>query len=164
MRTVVAVVLAAALGLVLQSTALHAIPGGAVVPDVLLILCVYLGLRRHSVGGALGAFVLGYVQDSFSGTAVGLNAAAMCFVYLTIYLTSRRLWVDNLISKIVVVFLAALIKIVVVTVLSMLFISWPTLSGSMLSMLALQAMLTAAFGPLVLRVVSGAERAEPAED
>ena len=117
MRTVVAVVLAAAIGLVLQSTALHAIPGGAAVPDVLLILCVYLGLRRHSVGGAVGAFVLGYVQDSFSGTAVGLNAAAMCLVYLTIYLTSRRLWVDNLVSRVVVVFLAAVIKIVAVTVL-----------------------------------------------
>jgi rod shape-determining protein MreD len=164
MRTVVAVVLCAALGLVLQSTALHAVPGGAAVPDVLLILCVYLGLRRHSVSGALGAFVLGYVQDSFSGTAVGLNAAAMCCVYLTIYLTSRALWVDNLISRVVVVFLAAVIKIVVVTVLSMLFISWPALSGKMLWMLTLQAMFTAALGPLLLRVISGAERAAPQED
>lgn len=164
MRTVAAVVFAAALGLVLQSTALHAIPGGAAVPDILLILCVYLGLHRHSVSGALGAFVLGYVQDSFTGTAVGLNAAAMCIVYLTIYLTSRRLWVDNLLSKVVVVFLAAVIKIVVVTVLSMIFISWPTLSGNMFSMLAGQALMTAACGPLVIRVVTGAQRAEPEED
>lgn len=164
MRTVAAVVVAAALGLVLQSTALHAIPGGAAVPDILLILCVYLGLHRHSVSGSLGAFVLGYVQDSFSGNAVGLNAAAMCCVYLTIYLTSRRLWVDNLVSKVVVVFLAAVIKIVVVTVLSMIFISWPALSGNMLSMLALQAASTAAFGPVILRMVAGAQRAEPDED
>lgn len=164
MRTVVAVVLAAAIGLVLQSTALHAIPGGAAVPDVLLILCVYLGLRRHSVGGAVGAFVLGYVQDSFSGTAVGLNAAAMCLVYLTIYLTSRRLWVDNLVSRVVVVFLAAVIKIVAVTVLSMMFISWPTLSPSMIWRLALQALLTAACGPIVLRLVAGAEQPEPDEE
>lgn len=163
MRTVVAVVLAAALGLVLQSTALHAIPGAAV-PDILLILCVFLGLRRHSISGAFGAFVLGYVQDSFSGTAVGLNAAAMCLVYLTIYLTSRRLWVDNLISKVVVVFLAAVIKIVAVTVLSMVFLSWPRLSGNMVSLLAGQALMTAACGPLVLRIVAGAERDEPKED
>lgn len=163
MRTVAAVVFAAALGLVLQSTALHALPGGGAVPDILLILCVYLGLHRHSVSGALGAFVLGYVQDSFTGTAVGLNAAAMCVVYLTIYLTSRRLWVDNLISKVVVVFLAAVIKIVVVTMLSMVFISWPALSGNMVSMLTLQALLTAACGPLVLRVVTGAQHAEPEE-
>ena len=164
MRTVIAVVFAAAIGLVLQSTALHAIPGGAAVPDILLILCVYLGLHRHSVSGALGAFVLGYVQDSFTGTAVGLNAAAMCLVYLTIYLTSRRLWVDNLISKVVVVFLAAVIKIVAVTVLSMTFISWPALSRTMVSMLALQALLTAACGPLVLRLVAGTERDEPQEE
>lgn len=164
MRTVVAVVLAAALGLVLQSTALHAIPGGTAVPDILLILCVYLGLRRHSVSGAIGAFVLGYVQDSFSGTAVGLNAAAMCCVYLTIYLTSRRLWVDNLISKVVVVFLAAVIKIVVVTLLSIVFLSWPTMSGNMVSTLALQALSTAAFGPLILRIISGVGRVEPEAD
>jgi rod shape-determining protein MreD len=164
MRTVVAVVLATAIGLVLQSTALNAIPGGAPAPDILLILGVYLGLRRHSVAGAFGAFVLGYVQDSFSGTAVGLNAAAMCFVYITIYLTSRRLWVDNLVSKVVVVFLASLVKTVVVTVLSVVFVAWPPLSSAMMWTLLLQAMLSAACGPLVLRIVEGAQQPDTETD
>ena len=36
-------------------------------PDLVLVLCVYLGLHEHSIAGALGAFLLGYFLDSFSG-------------------------------------------------------------------------------------------------
>jgi hypothetical protein len=46
----------------------------------------------------------------------------------------------------------------------MVFISWPRLSGNMVSMLAVQALLTAACGPLVLRMVAGTERDEPEEN
>lgn len=161
MRTLVVVVLAA-VGLVLQSTALHVLTGGRAVPDIPLILCVYLGLHQHTIGGALGAFVLGYVQDSFSGSAVGLNAFGMCLVYLLVYLTSRRLWVDNLVSKVVVVFLASVVKTATVTILISLFVSPVFLSARALSSLLLQAVLTTAIGPPVFSLIASTER--PAEE
>jgi rod shape-determining protein MreD len=157
MHAVVVAVLAA-VGLVLQSTALHVLSASAAVPDIPLILCVYLGLRQHSIGGALGAFVLGYVQDSFSGTAIGLNAFGMCLVYLLVYLTSRRLWVDNLISKVVVVFLASAIKMAAVTALLLLLVSPVSLSAPIVSSLLLQAALTAAVGPPIFSVLARTQK------
>ena len=79
----------------LQTTLLHSLLFGAIVPDIMLVLCVYLGLRHQNVGGVLGAFMLGYGLDAFSGTAVGTNAFAMTFVFLMVYLLSRRLWIEG---------------------------------------------------------------------
>src|SRR5206468_5787209 len=84
-----------ALALLLQTTVLHTLTAGRVIPDLALVLCVYLGLHEHSVAGATGAFLLGYLLDSFSGSLVGLNAFAMTSVYTLVYLISRRLWMDN---------------------------------------------------------------------
>jgi|MudIll2142460700_1097286.scaffolds.fasta_scaffold334058_2 rod shape-determining protein MreD len=163
MRTFVVMVLGTIVGLVLQSTALQAVRIDAAVPDLLLVLCVYLGLRHHTVGGALGAFLLGYAQDSVSGGAVGLNAFAMCLAFLLVYLTSRRLWVDNLLSKVVVVLLASVVKITAVTVLLVIFIAPEQAWGATAGSLVLQAVLTAALGPPVLAILVSTEPTEEEE-
>ena len=160
MRTFLVIVLGAIIGLVLESTALQALRIDAAVPDVLLVLCVYLGLRHHTVGGALGAFSLGYAEDSMSGGAVGLNAFAMCLAFLLVYLTSRRLWVDNLLSKVVVVLLASVVKITAVTVLLLIFIAPEQVWGGIVGSLVLQAVLTAALGPPVLAILVSTEQSE----
>ena len=49
--------------LLLQTTFLHLLPIGPVVPDLVLVLCVYLGLHHPTVGAALGSFLLGYSID-----------------------------------------------------------------------------------------------------
>src|SRR4029077_14975840 len=110
MRPAILFTIVAVVALLLQTTVLPLASIGRATPDLLLIMCVYLGLHQHSVAGALGAFVLGDLQDIFSGSVAGLNAFAMCVVFAIVYLTSRRLWVDNAISKIVLVFLASIIK------------------------------------------------------
>ena len=48
---------------VLQTTLFHLLPIGPVVPDLILVLCVYLGLYHPSVGAAFGSFLLGYSID-----------------------------------------------------------------------------------------------------
>ena len=77
MRTAIVVALVACVGLLLQSTAFQLLPFEHAVPDVLLVVNVYLGLHFHTVGGVAGAFLLGYVQDSASGSPAGLNACGM---------------------------------------------------------------------------------------
>jgi rod shape-determining protein MreD len=117
MRTAIVVGLMAGVGLLLQSTLFQLLPSGLAAPDILLVLAVFLGLNYHTIGGATGAFLLGYIQDSTSGGPAGLNACGMLVVYVLVYLTCRRLWVDNVLSKVVLVFLASLVKTIVVVVL-----------------------------------------------
>jgi hypothetical protein len=51
-------VITGTIALLLQTTVLHGLTGGRIIPDLILILCVYLGLHEHNIGGATGAFLL----------------------------------------------------------------------------------------------------------
>lgn len=157
MRAAAAIALVAGFGVLLQTTLIHALPSRfQIAPDILLAVCVFLGLHRHTVGGVVGAFLLGYLQDAVGGGAVGLNAFAMVVVYVIVYLTCRSLWVDNVISKVVLVFLASWVKTVAVLAVSILFGAigddWAPVLGQAL----ISAVLAAAVAPPVFAVLAGA--------
>jgi rod shape-determining protein MreD len=147
-----------AVALLLQTTVLHALTGGRVIPDLILILCVYLGLHEHNVGGATGAFLLGYSVDSFSGSMVGLNAFAMTTVYLVVYLAARRLWMDNVVSSVAMVFLATLLKGVAVLGALAAYLSVERLSLSAGQLVFAEALLAAALTPAVFGVLAWQKR------
>ncbi len=109
--------------LLLQTTLLHLLPISPVVPDLTLVLCVYLGLYHPTVGAALGAFLLGYSIDIVSSRIIGLNAFAMSLVFLTVYLSSRAIWLQNPLVTSFVVLLASLVKGVALVLVSALFVS-----------------------------------------
>ncbi len=163
MRSFTSLATAAAIGLVLQTTLLTTFRFGDAAPDLLLILCVYLGLHQHTVGAAVAAFGLGYLQDSFSGSATGLNAFAMSLVFLLVYLTSSRLWMDNLISRIAVVFFASVVKTLGVMLLLGLFLSLDGVWKTAVHHLVLQAIVAAAAAPPVFALLSGVKRIEQAD-
>jgi rod shape-determining protein MreD len=91
----------------LQSTILHLLP---VVPDLVLIVCVYWGLQQPTAGAVLGTFALGYSVDIVSSPILGLNAFAMSVVILAVYLSSRSIWLHGYVASAMVVLLAALVK------------------------------------------------------
>jgi rod shape-determining protein MreD len=164
MRAVVQFAVVACAALLLQTTVLPLAAIGRATPDLLLILCVYLGLHQHSVAGAVGAFFLGYLQDTFSGSVVGLNAFGMCLVFTLVYLTSRRLWVDNAISKIVLVFLASVLKTIAILVLVAVFMSIDGLWRTILSYLFIEAVLAAILSPAVFAVLAQTQQVQEAEE
>lgn len=154
MRAIALFTLIALLAVVLQTTVLPLVRIDRATPDVLLIICVYLGLHQHTGFGAVGAFLLGYLQDAFSGGALGLNAFGMCLVFTIVYITSRRLWVDNVISKIVLVFLASVVKTTAILALVAVFMSVEGLWRTILSYLLIDAALAAVLSPAVFAVLS----------
>lgn len=100
-------VLCGLLAIVLQTTLLPHLP---VIPDLLLIFCVYLGMYHCSVGGAAGAFLLGYGVDSCSGAPMGMNAFSMSLVFTVITMTARWLWLNNPLAVLFMVVLAVILK------------------------------------------------------
>jgi rod shape-determining protein MreD len=111
--------------ILLQTTLLHLLPIGGIIPDLTLVLCVYLGLYHPTVGAALGSFLIGYSVDVVSSPSrmVGLNAFLMSLVFLFVYFSSRSIWAQNpLVSSIVVLF-AALIKSAALVLISAFFVS-----------------------------------------
>lgn len=93
-----------------QTTFLHLLPLGPIVPDLILVLCVYWGLYHPTVGSVLGSFILGYSVDVFSSPVLGINAFAMSLVFLAVYVSSRRIWIRNLFLSGAVVFVASWVK------------------------------------------------------
>jgi rod shape-determining protein MreD len=114
MRMTVVIAGAALVAMLLQTTVGAVVtPLTEVVPNLILVLAVYLGLRHHGVGGVAGAFVLGYFLDTFSGTLLGVHAAACTAAYVVAYLIARTLWTEDGLPAMIVVFLAALVHTVV---------------------------------------------------
>ncbi len=99
------------LSVLLQTTLLHLLPLGPVVPDLTLVLCVYWALNRPTVGAVLGSFFLGYSVDVFSSPILGINAFAMSLVFLVAYLSSRYIWIRSPLSSAAVVFFASWVKV-----------------------------------------------------
>ena len=94
----------------LQTTLLHLLPLGPVVPDLILVLCVYWGLHCPNVGAVVGSFLLGYSVDVVSSDLIGINAFAMSVVFLAVYLGSRAIWLHHPVVSSIIVLLAALVK------------------------------------------------------
>lgn len=158
LRAAVIYVLTGTFALLLQTTLLHGLSGGRIIPDLVLILCVYLGLHEHNIGGATGAFLLGYLLDSFSGSLVGLHAFAMTTVYLVVYLVSRRLWMDNTLSGVAMVFLGSLLKGVAIVVALAAYLSIDRMSFGVAQTLFAEALLAAALTPIVFGGLTWAKR------
>lgn len=113
MRRASVLVLAGAIAVALESSLARDVPFLPVAPDLALVLAVYLGLHEHSVGGAIGAFLLGYLIDVTTGPAPGLNCLTMTLVFGVIYLLSRRLWMENPASNVAAVALGEVVKVAV---------------------------------------------------
>lgn len=158
MRLAALFILAAVVALALQSSALHWLMLGALVPDLILILVVDLGLKHHGAGAALLAFAMGLATDALSGSRVGLNAFMVTLVFLLCYELSRHLWVASSSVASIAVFFAVVIKdLGILTVTG----SFNGLGGAdpiMIRMILMQAVLTALLALLVFPVLDSGKR------
>ena len=134
----------------LQTTFLHFFP---LVPDLILVLCVYWGLHHPTVGAVLGAFVLGYSVDVVSSPILGINAFAMSLVFLAVYLSSRSIWLHNHLVSAVVVLLASLIKGAALVLVSAIFLSTEGFWMGALRYILLEALVAALLAPFVFALL-----------
>ena len=134
----------------LQTTFLHFSP---VVPDLILVLCVYWGLHHPTVGAVLGSFALGYSVDVVSSPLLGINAFAMSLVFLAVYLSSRSIWLHNPLVSAVVVLLASLVKGVALVLVWVIFLSTEGFWMGAIRYILIEAVVAAVLAPLVFAVL-----------
>ena len=134
----------------LQTTFLHFFP---LVPDLILVLCVYWGLHHPTVGAVLGSFVLGYSVDVVSSPILGINALAMSLVFLAVYLSSRSIWLHNHLVSAIVVLLASLVKGMALVLVSAIFLSTEGFWMGALRYILLEALVAALLAPFVFALL-----------
>jgi len=105
-RRAIAIALAGLAAVVLQTTVLPALLPTWMAPNLLLILVIYLGVHHSGAWGIAGAFALGYLLDTFSGTVLGVHAFAFTLVYLGVHLVARVLWTEGGVPAVLLVLLA----------------------------------------------------------
>jgi rod shape-determining protein MreD len=137
----------------LQTTFLHLLPIGPIVPDLILVLCVYWGLHHPTVGAVLGSFLLGYSVDVVSSPILGLNAFAMSLVFLAVYASSRSIWLHHPVVSSIVVLLAALIKGAALILVWTVFLSVEGFWVSALRYILLEAVVAAVLAPAVFALL-----------
>jgi rod shape-determining protein MreD len=137
----------------LQTTFVHLLPLGPVVPDLILVLCVYWGLYHPTVGAALGSFLLGYSVDVVSSPILGLNAFAMSLVFLTVYLSSRSIWLHHPMVSAIIVLLASLVKGVALILVWNVFLSVDGFWAGAVRYILMEALIAAVLAPFVFALL-----------
>ncbi|MFM7736027.1 MAG: rod shape-determining protein MreD [Alphaproteobacteria bacterium] len=153
MRRLAVLVFAGAIAVALESSLARDVPFLPAAPDLALVLAVYLGLHEQSVAGAIGAFLLGYLIDTTTGPAPGLNCLTMTLVFGVVYLLSRRLWMENPASNVAAVALGEGVKVAVALLFFAVFyrheVPWLRVGR----VLGLEAVLAMACTPIVFGLI-----------
>jgi rod shape-determining protein MreD len=143
--------------ILLQSTFFSLLPLGPIVPDLILVLCVYLGLHHPTVGAALGSFVLGYSVDVVSSRLLGFNAFAMTLVFLAVYFSSRSIWLHHPVVSSLIVLYAALVKGVAMVLVWVIFLSMEGFWLGAVKYIVMEALVAAALAPVVFSLLRRGE-------
>jgi len=94
--------------LLLQTTVLRFVLPDLFVPNLLVILVVYLSFYRATPFAAVLAFILGLVLDFSSGLVLGPWAASFVIVFCILAILSDRIFVESKLAALLMVFLAAI--------------------------------------------------------
>jgi rod shape-determining protein MreD len=102
-------------------------------PDLLLVIMVFIALRVSFELGAPLAWLLGMLNDVFSGLYLGLNAATFLISFLVIKSVSDRLYADSAILFVMTVASVTLAGFTLNLLLIVMFTATPGIAYSMLS-------------------------------
>ena len=126
------------------------------IPNLTLFFVVHLGLRESfSWSNCLSAFLIGLVQDCFSGGYFGLHGFIYLFVYLLLKQTSERLYTDNNMLIVMGVFLGIILDGVMTFGLLLLFSAADGIYGPLFSGLIPHAFMSAVAALFLVRVTPG---------
>lgn len=153
MRSILIMALAGIFSVVVQTTLAGRLGFLPVAPNLILVLVVYLGLRIPTPAGAIGAFLLGYLLDTFSGSIPGLHCFTMTLVFAMVYLVSGRLWMQNPITSFAIMVLASILEVTTVASYFALEGTLGTNLGALLRTLSGEALLALLVSPLIFSIL-----------
>ena len=99
------------LGLILEATVFNQLAIAGVKPDLLLIIVIFFALFNGSRQGAFVGLGLGLLEDLFQAKYFGLNAASKLITGLIIGFMEKRIYKENFLVPVLVLFFGSLIHI-----------------------------------------------------
>lgn len=102
-------------------------------PDLLLVIMVFIALRGSFKAGAPMAWLLGMINDVYSGLYLGLNAVTFLVAFLVIKSVSDRLYADSAVLFVLAVAGVTVAGFTLNLLLTVMFTASPGIAYSMLS-------------------------------
>ncbi|MEE9306633.1 MAG: rod shape-determining protein MreD [Spirochaetia bacterium] len=106
-----------AVAVVLQSTLLHWVAVRGVIPDLGLIVLVFVAIRRGSMTAQLSGFASGVVEDVLSLSPLGFHAFIRTVVGFLYGLTEGSIFVDPILMPVILIIIATLFKALISSLL-----------------------------------------------
>ena len=106
-----------ALAVVLQSTMLHWVAIRGVIPDLGLIILVFVAVRRGSMTAQLSGFAAGLIEDLLSLSPLGFHALIRTVVGFLYGLTVGSIFVDPILMPVLLTVVATAFKALISSLL-----------------------------------------------
>lgn len=136
--------------LILQVTVLPSFLREPFVPNLLLLVVIYLAVREErGAAGAVIAFSLGLLLDTFSGVYLGLSGFTFLAIHLVLSLVRDQLYTDSSTLMVVVAFMATVAHGLLSLLLLLLFSAANGIYTTLLPALIPQALVSALVASLI---------------
>jgi rod shape-determining protein MreD len=132
--------------LVAKGTILPTVP----LPDVPLIIILYVAYSKPSIEGAFLGFVLGYLEDALTAGVLGSTSFALVVVFLAVHLLSKKMEFSTPFIKAVAAAFFTLAKGALIYMV----LSFTDFDVPFLNRIVFQAVITGAFAPAIIVLIS----------
>ncbi len=132
--------------LVLKGTIFPTVP----LPDVPLIIILYVAYSKPSIEGALLGFVLGYLEDALTAGVLGSTSFALVVVFLAVHLLSKKMEFSTPFIKAAAAAVFTLAKGALIYMV----LSFTDFDVPFLNRIVFQAVITGAFAPAIIVLIS----------
>ncbi len=138
---------------VLQSNVLNPIAITGVVPDIALIVVVFLANKKGSLVGELSGFGAGIAQDLLSLAPIGFHAFSKTLIGYLVGKTQGKTFLDPIFLPILMVFVATLMQGVAASATAAVFRIEPAFSGVLSARFAVELAYNSLLAPPVFALL-----------
>lgn len=153
--------------LVAQGMLQHLLGSQWLYPSLVLPLVLYMAVGEFSLArGASLSFVIGYLNDAFSGLPMGLFTFSMVAVFLLARVAGLKLFLHGVVFQVLLTFVASVVVGMLMLGLHVVFERNHLAIGPAMALVGSQGLATALLSPLVFALVRrlpGAETPKPEE-
>ena len=120
-RNLIIIIIILAAALLLQATLLERVAIKGVKPDIVLIILVFVSLRKGSMTGQLSGFISGIIEDLLSLAPLGFHAFSRTLIGFLYGLFEGNIFLDPVFMPLIVVAVATIIKAILSSLVVLLF-------------------------------------------
>jgi rod shape-determining protein MreD len=97
----------------LKSTLASSLP----IPEITVMITLFIAYEKTSLQGLILVFILGYIDDVFTGSVIGSSSFALVLIYVVVGLMSRKVELSTVTTRAGVAAALTLLKMITVWII-----------------------------------------------